>query len=164
MEIEPCAADPVSPRGCVRLLWEGRPRGWAALLFLRKRHAGRLQRNAGSLCCAGVNTLSEHFAALHPARPAEVARRLFWACLHRRGLVLVPILAVACRDFFAADRALLERVARVRTVEELEEEIHDFRTDARNQTWWRKVGRVRVSTRRLRRVVRPYLPAARGGR
>jgi hypothetical protein len=108
-----------------------------------------------------VNTLSEHFATLHPGHSGAVARRLFWACLHRRGLVLVPFLALANRDFFAADRALLERVAAVRTLAELEEEILDFRLDARNQTWWRKVGRVRISTRRLRRIVRPYLPAPR---
>lgn len=73
----------------------------------------------------------------------------------------MPLLALANRDYFAVDRALLQRVLRVRTVKELEEEIHDFRTDARNQTWWRKVGRVRVSTRRLRRIVLPSLTGPR---
>lgn len=156
-------SDRLSPRLC-QVVVRGPSKGLGGPPFFRNRHAGRLQSGAGSLCCGAVNTLSEHFAALHPDRPAEVARRLFWATLHRRGFLLVPLLALANRDFFAADRALLERVVRVRTVAELEEEIHDFRTDARNQTWWRKVGRVRVSTRRLRRVVRPYLPASRASR
>jgi hypothetical protein len=108
-----------------------------------------------------MTTLSDQFSA-GQGEAADFTRAWFWACLHRRGLVLVPLCALLGRDFFAPDRELLDRVARVRTLRELDEEIRDFRADARNQTLWRKVAGVRVSTRRLRRLARPLLaPPAR---
>lgn len=104
-----------------------------------------------------VTTLAERVSDGRGTTAADFSRAWFWACLHRRGLPLVPLCALLGTDFFAPDRELIGRVARVRTLRELEEEIRDFRVDARNQTWWRKTARVRVSTRRLRRLASPLL-------
>ena len=109
-----------------------------------------------------MSTLNEQYVATHGEPGAGVGRHLFRACLHRRALMLAPLIAFCDSDYFAPDRELLERAAQVRSLRELDEEIADFRNDARNQTWWRKYGRVRVSTRRLRRLARRLLPKVKG--
>ena len=82
---------------------------------------------------------------------------LFWRCLHRHAVLLAPLFARLNANYFAPDRDLIARAALARTMPELNEEIRGFIDDVRNRCWLRRRGRVRVSTRRLRREARPFL-------
>ena len=75
-----------------------------------------------------------------------------------------PLLLVMRPEFFALDRELLGGVSRAATWQQLEEEIRDYTMDARNRSWWRRRGRCRLSTRRLRRIAAHYLPGGQSQR
>ncbi len=105
-------------------------------------------------------TLQARVCAARRWRAEEFGRRLFWHCLHRRAVLLVPVVRLCDAEYFAPDRELLARAAGVRSWPELREEIHDFTTDPRNGRWLRQHGRLRVSTRRLQRLAREFLAPA----
>lgn len=100
-------------------------------------------------------TFQDRYCAAHHCTPPEFCRRVFWRSLHRHALPL----ALVHPDFFVADRELIELAGRVRTMHELHGEIRDYLVDRRVHTWWRGRAHVRVSTRRLRALARPYLSA-----
>jgi hypothetical protein len=52
------------------------------------------------------------------------------------------------------DREVIARVARARSMREVDDELRTYSDDVRNREWWRRHGRVRVSARRLRREAR----------
>lgn len=109
------------------------------------------------LLAARLITFREKYCAASGCRPEEFPCRLFWRCLHRHAVPLVPLITALHPDYFSPDRELISLVARTRTMKELNEEIRDFMNDTRNHRWWRMRVHVRVSTQRLRRVARPYL-------
>ncbi len=104
--------------------------------------------------------LHDCFSATPRRAGEEFASFLFWRCLYRRAVPLVPLLRAMDPDYFAPDRELIARVARVQTMRELGEELRDFSEDSRNRSWLRRFGRVRLSTRRVRRVARAFLAEA----
>lgn len=62
-------------------------------------------------------------------------------------------------DYFAPDRELVLSVADVSRLAELEAEIRDYVADHRNASWLRGRAKFRISTRRLRILVRSYISA-----
>lgn len=112
-----------------------------------------------TLLPAGVTTFQEKYCAARGCRREEFIPQIFWRALHRHALVLAPVVATMRRDHFAVDRELIAIAGRVRTLRELDEELRDFRHDARNRHWWRTRVRLRLSTRRLRRIAGTYLAA-----
>lgn len=118
-----------------------------------------LARDGSNRASAGkpLSTLRARVCAARRWSPEEFGRRLFWLCLHRRAVPWVPMLRLLDPEYFAPDFELVARAAGVRTWRELREEIRDFTTDSRNAKWLRRQGRVRISTRRLQRLARPYL-------
>lgn len=98
-------------------------------------------------------TYQELYCEMTKCPKKRFTRRLFWAALHRRALVLAPLIMLTNEAFFAADLELIAAVARLHKSDQLEEEIRDFREDPRNRDWARRVLKLRVSTRRLRRLL-----------
>lgn len=110
---------------------------------------------------AAGRTLQERICAARRWRAEELGQRLFWHCLHRRAVLLAPVVRLFDAEYFAPDRELLARAAGTRSLRQLREEIRDFTTDPRNERWLRQHGRVRVSTRRLQRLARECMDLGR---
>ena len=89
-------------------------------------------------------------------------KRVFWECLHRRALILVPFFGGWKSDYFAADRALIAEVARATRMSQVAEDIAAFGLEPDNTRWLRRIARVRISGRRVQRLARRYLPSAAG--
>jgi hypothetical protein len=87
---------------------------------------------------------------------------VFWQSLHRHAIPLAPFLNLLNPDYFEIDRELINRAALARTIPELNEEIRDYAMDFRNQGGLRRMIGLRLSTRRLRKLAGPYLPAKPG--
>lgn len=109
---------------------------------------------------ARVTTFQEKYCAARGCRSEEFIPQLLWRSLHRHALLVAPVVVTMRQDLFAVDRELIALVGRVRTMRELDEELRDFRYDPRNRHWWRTRVRLRISTRRLRRIAGGYLAAA----
>lgn len=100
-------------------------------------------------------TYEQTYCEVAKCPPSRFARRLFWAALPPGVRAVAPLLLALNPRFFAADLELIMAVARLKTSDELEEEIRDFRADPRNRRWSRRVLKLRVSTRRLRQLLEP---------
>jgi len=61
-------------------------------------------------------------------------------------------------DYFNADRELIRGAGSAVTMAQVKEEIRDYFLTAHNGGWLRRIWSVRVSTNRLRRLARIYLP------
>lgn len=85
---------------------------------------------------------------------------VFWRCLYPHAVPFVIGVGLLRPDFFAADRELILRAGRTRTLRELNEELADYVRDPRNRGALRGALRLRVSARRLRRLARAQLPTA----
>ena len=115
--------------------------------------------------CQHVNhTFEEHYCTVVGCPPEAFVNHLFWRCLPWPARLLAPLVGRAAPNYFALDRELIAEVGRSRTLSEIERELRDFVNDERNHSWLRRSGRVRVSTRRLRRVVRRCLGENRGAK
>lgn len=80
-------------------------------------------------------------------------RRVFWRVLPRVALPLAAIVWLVNRAFFARDLALIRELGPTRDATEYHFLIAQFRDDClRSGGWLRNVLRLRVSSRRLRRL------------
>lgn len=77
------------------------------------------------------------------------ARALFWRCLHRQAIPLVPILRLLDDRYFAPDFDLIEGMAGVETRHEMHEELFDFETHPLNHGFLRRSLKLRVSEKRV---------------
>ena len=118
------------------------------------------RRPAVILLPGGVTTFLEKYCAARGCRREEFIPHLFRRSLHRHALLLALVVAAVRHNHFAPDQELIGLAGRARTMRELDDERRDFRHDARNRHWWRTRARLRVSTRRLRRIAGLYLSAA----
>lgn len=66
------------------------------------------------------------------------------------------------RNYFEVDREFIALAGRARTSAQLQSEIQDYVMDHRNRSWWRRRAHVRVSVRRLRRLVHAHLGGGTG--
>ncbi len=106
-----------------------------------------------------VRTLKEIYCAETGCSDVRFAHRVFWSCLHGRARALAPLASMFRPDYFEPDRELIEAAGRARTMDQLDEEIRDYVADHRNLAWWRRRGKIRLSTRRLRSLARHALAA-----
>ena len=106
-----------------------------------------------------MKTLLENYCAAHRCPEAEFQRRIFWRSLHLHARPVAWLLRRIAPDYFALEHELIDYVGLARNSRDLNEEIRDYHMDHRNQRWWRRVVRIRLSTHRLRSQVRIYLPA-----
>ena len=121
--------------------------------MMRKRGTAKLDY------ATAMKTFVEIYCAEQRCAPRTFAWRVFWRCLHRCALPIAPLALVLFPHHFAPDWELLRAAARCASLRQLDEEIRDFVADSANRSWWRRVARVRLSTQRVRRLARRYLPA-----
>lgn len=102
---------------------------------------------------SSVSSFAESFCQRYRVAPERYAGAMFWRCLHRRALVFVPLLRQAVPDYFAADYDLIRSVGRLKKPGELPGEIADFRSHPSNRDFLRRTLKLRVSARRVARLV-----------
>ncbi len=108
----------------------------------------------------GVESFKERYCAATGCAERAFTGQVLWACLYRGAWPWALWARFAAPEFFAADRELIDAVGGAKSLAQVERELRDFSTDSRNREWWRRVVRLRISTRRLRRLARRYLAAA----
>ena len=98
-------------------------------------------------------TLKEKFCSHYGVGSDLYADAMFWRCLHRRALLLVPLIRLCARDYFSPDRELVRGVGRLTSAAGLGEELANFYSNPDNQGFVRRRLRLRVSVGRLSRIV-----------
>jgi hypothetical protein len=101
--------------------------------------------------CA-ASDFRHRFAVLRQIAESSVERALFFDCAPLHALIVALIIDNPGATFFAPDRGLVARVATAHSIDEVHAAISEFRQDPANEGWLRRVGGVRISTRRLARI------------
>ena len=96
-----------------------------------------------------MRTFEELFCEHYHVVPANFVRTMFWRCLHRRALVLAPVILVLNRRYFTPDHDLIIRIGRLATSGDMCDELEEFHCHPLNQGFVRSRLKVRLSGARL---------------
>lgn len=102
-------------------------------------------------------TFAESFCAQHRIAPEQFVQAVFKAALYRRARVFAPILHFFSHDYFAADFDLIYGVEHLRRVRDFTAEAERFNEHPGNRGWLRRRLCLRVSTKRLKALIRETL-------
>lgn len=106
-------------------------------------------------------TFQKIYCADNRCSEGEFLNHVLWRCLHRRAYFIGPLLSLVWPDYFAPDRELLRAIAQMSRMAQVEAEIGEYVADHRNSSWLRGRGRMRLSTRQLRSLVRTCIAPGR---
>ena len=101
-------------------------------------------------------TFAERFCAQHHIAPEAYETAVLRRSLHTLARLLRPLLDLF-PAYFSADREFVRGVGRISRLREFEGEAQDFAQDPANRGILRQRLRLRISTRRLRHLVRATL-------
>jgi hypothetical protein len=101
-------------------------------------------------------TFAEKFCAKHNLPLEKHEEIVLQRALYPAARLLRPVLGLKA-NYFAADHDFIRRVGRLTRLNGFEAEVQDFLYDPENRGFLRRVFKLRVSARRLRRVVRDLL-------
>jgi hypothetical protein len=105
-------------------------------------------------------TFAECFCAKHNIPPEKYLRAVFVRVLYRRTLPVRWLLQMLNPNYFAADFDLIHGVERLRRMRGFAVEVERFNEHPVNRGWLRRRLLLRVSTARLRALIRDTLPGA----
>lgn len=108
-------------------------------------------------------TFAECFCAKNNLTREQYAREVFNRVIYRRVLWVKWLLPMLNRNHFAADFDLIYGVERLRRLREFSAEAERFNEHPANRGWLRRGMMMRVSTSRLRTLIRETLPHLSGG-
>jgi len=103
-------------------------------------------------------SFADHYCQQQAIPPAAFERTVLQRCLHPTARWLYPLLHVV-PGYFTPDLAFIRHVARLHRAEDFRAEEIDFTQDPANDRFHRRHLRLRVSARRLYRLVRTTLPS-----
>lgn len=103
-------------------------------------------------------TFAECYCLKHNIPPEEFARTIFNRALYRRALIIKWLLPLLHRGYFAADFDLIYGVERLRRMRDFATEAERFNEHPANRGFLRRTLCLRVSTNRLRALIRETLP------
>jgi hypothetical protein len=102
-------------------------------------------------------SFASRYCAKHGLRHSRYEQVVLRHSLHRAAWLLYPLLA--CRpSYFATDRELIRIAGGCRTLWDFDTEAKDYSVHPDNRGWLRGTLKLRLSARRLRRLVREVLP------
>lgn len=104
-------------------------------------------------------TFGESFCALHGIPPEKFARTIFRRALYRRTLLFTWLLQFLKQDYFSADFDLIYGVERLRRLRDFKLEASQYNEHPANRGWLRRRLRLRVSTHRLKALIKETLPS-----
>ncbi|MBW8781070.1 MAG: hypothetical protein JF599_04175 [Verrucomicrobia bacterium] len=102
-------------------------------------------------------TFAESFCAQHRIAPEQFVQAVFKKALYRRARVFAPALRFFNHDYFAADFDLIYGVEHLRRVRDFTAEAERFNEHPGNRGWLRRRLCLRVSTKRLKALMRETL-------
>lgn len=110
-------------------------------------------------CRAQPNDFGHAFAAKRQILPSSFESALFFDCAPLQALLVGLVIDSPQLKVFAPDYELLRRIAEARFIEEVEAAISDFWGHPANDGWARRKAKIRISTRRVRRLAAELLPS-----
>ena len=109
-------------------------------------------------------TFAEIFCALHGIPREQFAREIFKRALYRRAAPLVGLLRFLKPNYFAADFDLIYAVEHLRRLRDFNAEAERFNEHPANRGWLRRRACIRMSTNRLKQLIKATLPSSSAGR
>lgn len=107
-------------------------------------------------------TFAECYCVKHNIPPEEFARTIFNRALYRRALLVKWLLPLLHHGYFSADYDLIYGVERLRRMRDFATEAERFNEHPANRGFLRRTLCLRVSTNRLRALIRETLPRSAG--
>jgi hypothetical protein len=111
-----------------------------------------------SFAQARMKTFAELFCAHYGIEPEHYLRTVFRVTLHRRALLLAPVLGLFAPDHFARDLSFIRCVGELQRPADLLDEIRYFYWHPWNRGFLRRRLRLRVSAARMTKLVRLVMP------
>lgn len=84
---------------------------------------------------------------------------MFWRCLHRRALLLAPVIMAFKPQYFSPDFDLIASVGQMSDATHMSQEMADFRGHPWNHGFVRSRLRIRVSGARVCKMVQRVMAA-----
>jgi hypothetical protein len=103
-------------------------------------------------------TFAESFCEQNQIAPEQFARAVFNRVIYRRTRVVAWLLPRLWRGYFAADFDLIYSVEGLKRMRDFAPEVTRFSEHPANRGWLRRTLCLRVSTNRLRALIRETLP------
>ncbi len=101
---------------------------------------------------------TEVFCARHSVPRANFERSVLRRALYPHARLLAPLCHLFKRNYFAADLDFIRAVVGYHPGHNFSTDAMDFSDHPSNQGFWRRTLRVRVSARRLFKLVRKTMP------
>jgi len=103
-------------------------------------------------------TFADSFCAQHGVPREQYARAIFKRALYRRARLVAWLLPIFKREYFAADFDLIYQVEHIRRLRDFNTEAERFHEHSSNRGWLRRRFLIRVSTSRLKNLIKATLP------
>ena len=97
---------------------------------------------------------AERYCSLHGLPPERFTDHVFKRSLHAPLRWLWPLIGWMVRSHFEIDRQTVQTIGRFHSRREMSEELIEFSYHPRNRHFMRRVAGQRLSTHRLRRLLR----------
>lgn len=104
-------------------------------------------------------TFAECFCAKYNLSRDQYARAVLRRALYRRAYLIRWLFPLIERNYYAADFDLIYSVEGLRRLRDFNTESKRFSAHPANRGWLRRTFCLRVSTSRLKRIIRETLPA-----
>ena len=101
---------------------------------------------------------ADRFCEQHGVPREQYAQAIFKRALYRRARLVAWLLPIFKRDYFAADFDLIYQVEHIRRLRDFNTEAERFHEHSSNRGWLRRRLLIRVSTSRLKNLIKATLP------
>jgi hypothetical protein len=102
-------------------------------------------------------TFAERYCELNGIAPAQFADSVLRRALYPQARLLLPLVQVLAPNYFAADFDLIGATARLRRTRDFASEADQFNYHPANIGFLRRTLRIRLSTTRLKQLLRTTL-------
>jgi hypothetical protein len=104
------------------------------------------------------STFEELYCARHACNGTVFREAVFRRCLSRQARLVASVIWTWRRSFFDGDLKLIDELAHLRSVEQVRDELSDFRQEPKNRRFLRRTLRLRLSSGRVIAFATEYLP------
>lgn len=103
-------------------------------------------------------TLEDHYCGKHDCDADSFRRHVFWNCVPPHVRALVWLIRVFRPCFFSVDDRFIIGLGETQSIEDVRREAREYLQETANQSWLRRVAKVRVSATRAIQLSKAYLP------
>jgi hypothetical protein len=135
----------------------------SAVIHSSIHKAGNGQGHDASAEKISTATFAEKFCVRHGVAPEKYEEVVLKRSLYPAARLLRPVMLLKA-NYFAADREFIRGVGRLTRSSGFDSEAHDYLDHPNNRGFLRRVFKLRVSGRRLRRMVRDLMEQGPGNK